>query len=265
MNASDQDFQVPDQERNGSGPNSQLDLYAQIVAPTSDEDFLERNNLGLGNYGDDEYWQQMDSFKQGMYGDAAFARDLVGRSIDHAKRQIARHYWDLLPPEKQEVLDPGRYARQVGDAIWAALPTSVATDDPDEYQALRRKTLERIANLPELQHNRAHADAEDDLPEDVAEIKRQVDDLVGDGGEAVDVDERLLPVTSRLEALDRYADTDQNWTPPQWRMLQARHEGSRSRDARLMDNVFGRIKKLISNDSQQIRQQKRKLFGGDNR
>ena len=33
---------------------------------------------------------------------------------------------------------------------------------------------------------------------------------------------------------------DMDWTPPHWRMLKARHEASRSKDARLIDNLFGR-------------------------
>jgi hypothetical protein len=32
-----------------------------------------------------------------------------------------------------------------------------------------------------------------------------------------------------------------DWTPPQWRMLMMRHEGSRSRDAQTLDNLFGRV------------------------
>lgn len=33
---------------------------------------------------------------------------------------------------------------------------------------------------------------------------------------------------------------DMDWTPPHWRMLKAKHEASRSKDAHLIDNLFGR-------------------------
>jgi len=44
---------------------------------------------------------------------------------------------------------------------------------------------------------------------------------------------------ARIQMIEKYSGIDRNWVPPHWRMLQARHEASRSRGARLMDNLFG--------------------------
>jgi len=51
---------------------------------------------------------------------------------------------------------------------------------------------------------------------------------------------RRMTDTQRKEALELATGMDRRWTPPHWRMLMVRHETSRSRGARLLDNLFGR-------------------------
>jgi len=53
---------------------------------------------------------------------------------------------------------------------------------------------------------------------------------------------KQLTERQRREAIEIATGMDRKWTPPQWRMLMARHETSRSRGGRLLDNVFGREK-----------------------
>lgn len=61
--------------------------------------------------------------------------------------------------------------------------------------------------------------------------------------------ERGQELWNALDERERWArfaaetNISKNWTPPFWRMMMMRHEGSRSISARLLDNLFGRIKK----------------------
>lgn len=52
----------------------------------------------------------------------------------------------------------------------------------------------------------------------------------------------------RREALESVSGIDREWTPPHLRILMAEHELSRSRDARLLDNLFGRIEELVTRE-----------------
>lgn len=45
----------------------------------------------------------------------------------------------------------------------------------------------------------------------------------------------------KLNLIEEHAGISSAWTPPMHRMMEMRHEASRSREARLMDNAFGRV------------------------
>lgn len=49
----------------------------------------------------------------------------------------------------------------------------------------------------------------------------------------------VIPETEQLEAMREFAGVTGDWMPPQWRMMETRHEASKSRDARTQDNLFG--------------------------
>ena len=71
-----------------------------------------------------------------------------------------------------------------------------------------------------------------------------------------------LPESQRRQALIEYAGVLRDWEPPQWQMLKMRHDASRSRDARLLDNLFGRGKQKVANAGQQAREKLEQLKGG---
>jgi len=50
----------------------------------------------------------------------------------------------------------------------------------------------------------------------------------------------------RIGALEIVAGIDREWAPPHVRILMAQHELTRSRDARTLDNLFGRIEELVT-------------------
>jgi hypothetical protein len=160
-----------DDKSSGRQPASQTEIYGEAVQPASSDEFLGDNNLGLGNYTESTYWQQIDSYQQGMYGDAAFARAIVARAIAQTKRRIAEPAWEQLSGDEQFYTDKREWLDAKGDELWQQL-------EPHQRRALLKK----------------------------------------------------------------YTGIDSDWRPPFWRMLMARHEASRSIGARLIDNLFGRIK-----------------------
>jgi hypothetical protein len=170
MSSQNGEFRKEDKQGN-SAPASETAIYGEAVRPASSDEFLEQNNLGLGNYEESTYWQQMESFRSGMYGDAAFARRLVSRAIDQTKRALAIDEWEKLDEDDRHWKDKREWLNRKGNEIWNNL-------DPSERRAL----------------------------------------------------------------LAKHTGIDRNWRPPHWRMLMARHEGSRSIGARLLDNLFGRKK-----------------------
>ncbi len=52
----------------------------------------------------------------------------------------------------------------------------------------------------------------------------------------------------------RSTGISQDWVPPHWRMLKMRHKASQSKDARAVDNLFGRVREVVGNqiDSEDV-------------
>jgi len=59
-----------------------------------------------------------------------------------------------------------------------------------------------------------------------------------------------LPAHKQKELLEDKAGVSDSWIPTHARMMTARHEASRGKGARILDNVFGRIKKFVGKDQQ---------------
>lgn len=172
----------PDQNRLEE-PKSELDLYGSALGPTTvDDEFLQRTNFGLGNYSSREMYQQVESFRDGLFADAAFSSVLLERAVDYTKRRLAEQQWQ----------------EEYGDQ-----------DDPD---VSRREYIEANA---------------DDIWESLGSVEDR---------------EEPSPQQAKLDAMAKHAGVTSDWVPPHWRVMKMRHEASRSRDARLLDNVFGRVK-----------------------
>jgi len=190
----------PEHLQHGAAPNQQppsskLDIYDRAISSGVADDYLQQLNLGLGNYTNAEYWQQVEAYQRGMFADAAFARRIIDRAIEDTKAELALEAWDELDDEEKEDLDRGRWLDEKAEEIWE--------------------------NTPE-QH-----------------------------------DEQ----TDQLDLIEEHAGITSAWTPPFHRMMEMRHEASRSRGARLMDNLFDRVRELLS-DSDQIPQD---AMSGDRR
>jgi hypothetical protein len=165
-----------------------LEIYMHAVSNSTADDFLDAINLGIGNYDDAEYWQQVESFRNGLYADSAMTRTIIER----AKLQTQRRIVDAI-------YDEGRNARILRHI-----------DHPDPEDMTKEQYFDEHME-----------DVWEDLGVDTAEVSYTTHEHQA----------WLVHVCTGL---------DMNWTPPHWRMLKARHEASRSKDARLIDNLFGR-------------------------
>lgn len=199
-------------DKNGrSSPGSELDLYEMVVDSTVDDDFLAENRLGLGYYSDHEFWQQIQSYKNGMYGDAAFTRRLVERAVAETVTELGLNGY-VYRDEDEDTLVKTKDG-------W----TELDEDEQDEEDR-RRFVRERGA-----------------------EIWRQ------------------LPDDVKMEALEETTGISEGWKPPHWRMLQMRHEASRSRGARLLDNFFQRVRRVEGSDALKEAEEEFSSFDGRGR
>jgi len=174
-------------------PRDELDVYHNATTPTATVDeFLEKNNLGLGFYkSDSELYQQVERFHDGMYSSAAFKRKILRRAVEETKRELAlqgRQFyderdmdvvsvtgWEELDEEEQAEHSRRTYLKEAGQTIW-----------------------QRMTN------------------------------------------------SQRVAAMEIVSGIDREWSPPHTRILMAEHELTRSRDARTLDNLFGRIEELVT-------------------
>jgi hypothetical protein len=178
-----------------SGPNDRLDIYQEAIESTVDDELLDEVLLGLGNYEESEYWQQVESFRSGLFASEAFTRRIRERAIQDTKQRIAKegiewvedrgdgvavdrslHGWRQLPADERERFDRRRWLDKRAEYVWEQLPERVRINE----------IVDRLGAQPE-------------------------------------------------------------WTPPHWRMMMMRHEASRSKGARLMDNLFGRVDEVHDN------------------
>ena len=182
---------TPNDTDGRGGPNSELDIYAQVLDDASDKDAVA-GNLGLGNYEKAEFWQQVQSYYDGLYAVEAFAERLGDRAREECKRELADHGFDWDNGD-------GTTTHLVG---WRDLT------DEERAEKDRRRYLEARGE----------------------ELWDQLD------------------TRRRRNAVAELTNVSESWRPPHLRMLEMRHEASRSVGARLIDNVFGRVSRTEVKD-----------------
>lgn len=162
-------------------------------------------------------WQQVESFKNGLYAGAAFKRVIEERAKHETKTKLALDGWSFVIPGTDTVSDiPG----------W---------DELDEDR--RREIWENeLANQDGERFDRRRW------------IRRRGEQIFETLQEHASEEHVRYP---HFEAMSELAGHDRSWEPPHNRMIAARHETSRSRGAQLIDNVFGRVKRqIVDNENQ---------------
>lgn len=183
----------------------------EVANESVDDKFLSKQNLGVGNYSGKEMYQQIQSFKNGLYSENAFGKLLYRRAIKETQTKLAKEGWRYVDPHKNAVVEIKGWVELTPDErseIWA--DELQRTDE----QMTKRRWIERRGE---------------------EEFETLIERRNRDVGRA-----------PAREAMKELAGWDGEWQSPHLRMIMARHETSRSRGARLLDNVFGRIKKTIA-------------------
>lgn len=134
----------------GEKPSSELDLYDHALSANVDDEFLSENNFGLGNYTGDEMWQQVESFKRGMYAEQAFVRRLLERAIhqtmvslglrggsfydERESVQDVRQFdgWRDLDEEERAKKNRREWVLEKGREVWETLPENCKREALDE-------------------------------------------------------------------------------------------------------------------------------------
>lgn len=82
---------------NGTGSEQQskkildeLGLQEQILSGSESNPLLRDTNLGLGKYDDDYKWQQVRSYRKGLFAWIAFGRVLTKRKLYETKYKLGR-------------------------------------------------------------------------------------------------------------------------------------------------------------------------------
>jgi len=214
---------IPQPQRNGQAaqngnqqPRDQLDLYNSVVDSTAVDPFLDRQNIGLGNYKDSEMWQQVESYRNGLYASAAFRRLIDERATEQTKTEIAINGYAYVVPDtthEEQIKGWDEMTPDERREVWA---DELAHSEDEPFD--RRRWIERRG-------------------EQVFEQLQQ----------ATNEQVRRFPAS---EAVNEIAGHSGTWDPAHNRMLMARHETSRSRGAQLLDNVFGRVKEHVTDGSE---------------
>jgi len=136
-------FGVEDKTRNDTGPNSELDIYQDAIDSTvEDEGLLGRIKLGLGYYDDSEYWQQVDSYRSGMFGHDAFATKIIDRAIEETKTELAisgvtvhsgdgserLKGWEDLDDDEKDDHDRRKFIETRREQFWDRIPEKAQED-----------------------------------------------------------------------------------------------------------------------------------------
>jgi len=204
-------------------PQDQLDLYQEVVDSTAVDPFLDEQNLGLGNYTSNEMWQQVESYKNGLYAAAGFRRLLTERAKSETETRLAIEGWELTVGGK-------KYTWPGWDELTDEKRREIWSPDDEEKDGLAQSEEERFDRR--------------------RWINRRGEKVLTELYELRDEETATYPA---IEALKTLSGWEEQWEPAHNRMMMMRHEASRSRGAQLLDNVFGRVKEQVQDVKESLR------------
>lgn len=136
------------QSANGHGPQDGYDIQAEILRSSEDNPLLENTNLGLGNYDEGYMWQQIRSYRKGLFAYIAFSRVLTHRAIHETKVALAREgfsYYDETTDEVKQWAsisneDNRKDVLERGEDIWDDLERPNEALSKKQVAAIVKKT-----------------------------------------------------------------------------------------------------------------------------
>lgn len=79
----------------------ELGLQEEILRSSEGNPLLRETNLGLGKYDDDYKWQQVRSYRKGLYAWIAFGRVLTDRKLFETKFKLGRDGYNPIYDERE--------------------------------------------------------------------------------------------------------------------------------------------------------------------
>jgi len=140
-------------------PASTLELYDGIINPQPADDVVA--DLGTGYYTEDEQWQQVLSYRDGMFGDALLARGIAQRAISETITALGRHGAEWWDPNRNEYREkegvgpadtapresPREAIRKRGKRIWHLLGIQKDEEEPAGPSTLQIEALLEHAGI----------------------------------------------------------------------------------------------------------------------
>lgn len=222
-------------------PQDSIDVYDKASSPTAEDEFLDNNNLGLGVYDQAEQYQQVESYKMGIFADAAFGRRLEERAIAETKRQLAIDGWHADGAERTNGDAPD------SEELMAVIETHRDTETDDD--ALAQDLRDRLTHDTGIRGWTDLSDAERGEKDRSEWLQRRGEQIW-----------ETLSETERGRQVAKVTGYDGTWRPPHWRMIEVRNETSRSLGGRLLDNLFSRVEEVHQSVSERAGDS---LLGGE--
>lgn len=206
------------QHRNGESSgdefeaiNDSLDIQGKIVGSSDSNPLLKQTNLGLGKYDEDYKWQQIRSYRKGLYAWVAFGRALSERKVYETKMKLGEEGYNA-------------YYDDVDDDVkqWKPFDEAVSVDLEDEDERPDRDVSSDTGwswNPSKVSRWTA-----------IRARGEYIWKRLGDPKQIL-TDEQFSAVATKTGVVDE-------WQPLFWEIVAGRHEMSRSDGAELLRDAL---------------------------
>jgi len=137
-------MQQTPQKQNGQDESTkprirdESDVYQQVLGSGSSNPLLRDADLGQGNYDDEYLWQQIRSYRKGLYAWIAFGNVLTERKIYETKMQLGDEGYNAFYDESESDVQ-----------VWGALDEDDIPDDRSRWNVVKERGEEIWQRLGE--------------------------------------------------------------------------------------------------------------------
>lgn len=186
-------------------------MYGIILRSSQTNPLTESTNLGLGNYDDDFFWQQIRSMRKGLYAWIAFGSFLSKRAIHETKMKLGRDGVNYYEEDTNDVI----YAKPLDEADGGTYPRSKYVEGGDDCDHDECNGEDECLHVPSWEIARQRGE---DIWQSLGDIR--------------------VPMTKeQWAAVAKKSGIDEEYRPIFWELVSGRHEASRSRDAELLGHT----------------------------
>jgi len=122
--------------RNRDRTRSQLELQDTIISGADGVPILDHVNLGQGNYRDDDYWQQIRSYRRGLFLHTAWQSTIAKRAVRETKFKLGLEGYNAFYDSVAE--DVAQYDPVDLDPLREQDPDEISAGDSRRIQIMER-------------------------------------------------------------------------------------------------------------------------------